>query len=638
MGYRVTAVEASAEVCRVLKAKAAAGVEGAVEAPCVVCQQASVPAEQRHPVEIMVLNQSICAPLQDNGFDLGLCVFTVLNYIVEEEGLRQFATVAANALRPEGKLLVSFVSDLAAMRNFFNRHPQAGKSPDGHCSAVRNINIQPLQETLYEYDEQSELTKDGQTAAYSNTFRLRSWSREQIVAAIEAAGFRMESDLTGKFSDSGEVYLLFSRNSSAEHSAEHRPAGAMASPREDAKAFLRSLKVQPDDSESILAETPENVLLLAGAVDRRRERTKVREAQDLLEHSHEHQVFFYPGSSSDWEPLCRFTHLCDTFIFCDWETEPGSVGEHFGVAGLTTEFVVTLDQGMVDYLSDNSRLHPRIWRIVKEVGGRPLKPWGKYARLARSVGNITRPIHFFFLGIEGVTTFFNLFTPMRTAPKIICLKGVGGFSGNWTGFHGWDQPLGQLVRRCDNRPTHLVAEGGPGTWPYPCLWQRFADWDRSPAAYVAEDYGPKPLQAKPLGGARRVVVKRGILTPEVVAGCPAVVLPISLYLQHQEQWPAQATIMLLVPPDQEGQLPANHKRVVLLGSKRAPLGELLGSLAQTCTNLGIDRVSSVGIGYEDEGPELDVWRRQSGPPLELTIYCEHGGDVESLGPFADEIQ
>jgi hypothetical protein len=68
------------------------------------------------------------------------------------------------------------------------------------------------------------------------------------------------------------------------------------------------------------------------------------------------------------------------------------------------------------------------------------------------------------------------------------------------------------------------------------------------------------------------------------------------------------------------------------------LGDLLDSLAQTCAELAINRVSSVGIGYEDEGPALDVWRRRAGGPVDLTIYCEHEGDVVSLGPFADEIK
>lgn len=94
-----------------------------------------------------------------------------------------------------------------------------------------------------------------------------------------------------------------------------------------------------------------------------------------------------------------------------------------------------------------------------------------------------------------------------------------------------------------------------------------------------------------------------------------------------------------MPPDQEGQLPHPDDRVRFLGQK-APLQNVLNNLAAVCGQKNIRRiarVASVGIGYEDEGPELDRWRRQGGMPLELTIYCEHEGDVVSFGPYADEI-
>jgi hypothetical protein len=639
MGYRVTAVEASAEMCRVLKAKAAAGVEGAVAAPCVVCQQSSVPTEQRHPVEVVVANQSICEPLPDNGFDLGLCVFTVLNYIVEKADIRHFASVAANAVHPGGKLLVSFIAKMAPMMGHFNDRPKSGKSPDGRCSAVRNISINPLQETLYEYAETSKLTRDGEPHLYPDKFRLREWSREQIVAAIEAAGFRDEQDLTPTFASSGEIYLLFSRDSPA----ENPPASVPARVGEDPKAFFKRMAVrnatEPDDSRSILPETPENVRLLTLTVESRRdhkERTKVRV---MLENIHKRRVFFYPGASVDWEPLHRFTHQCDTFIFCDWQTKPDVVVDKFAMPWLKTQMVLPLDEDTVKHLAEASRLHPRIWRIVKRDGPPPVAPWGKYARLVRKVGNEERTIHFFYLGMEGVTVFYNLFLPLRAAPQTICYKAMRGFSGNWTDFYNWDRPLGQLVRCCNTQPTFLVADyGKPDSWPYPRLWQRFPNWDGQPATYVKEDFQATAVHASSVGGPRRVIVRRGLLTPEAVADCEALVLPTSLYLEHYAQWPVDAQILLLAPPDQEGQLPKHPAAVHFASKRHAPLGHILKNVTEKCAELGIHRVSSVGIGYEDEGPELDEWRRQAGMPLELTIHCEHEGDVVSFGPYADEIQ
>ena len=67
-----------------------------------------------------------------------------------------------------------------------------------------------------------------------------------------------------------------------------------------------------------------------------------------------------------------------------------------------------------------------------------------------------------------------------------------------------------------------------------------------------------------------------------------------------------------------------------------PLGTALARLQRRCQ--GAEKIATVRLGFEDEGPELDQWRRQPGEPLELTIYCELPGDVESLGPHADVIQ
>jgi hypothetical protein len=94
----------------------------------------------------------------------------------------------------------------------------------------------------------------------------------------------------------------------------------------------------------------------------------------------------------------------------------------------------------------------------------------------------------------------------------------------------------------------------------------------------------------------------------------------------------------MAPPDQEGKIGNAHGDVVFLGKRHAPLGQALRRITDKCAELGIRRVSSIGIGYEDEGPELDAWRQQPGAPLELTIYCEQEGDVVSFGPHADVIQ
>jgi hypothetical protein len=294
----------------------------------------------------------------------------------------------------------------------------------------------------------------------------------------------------------------------------------------------------------------------------------------------------------------------------------------------------------VGYLADRNPL-PRSVRqgVGALVGGpaEPWKPWAKYAQLTRTVGDVKRKLHFFYLGMEGITAYFNLFAPHRMAPRVLCLK--FGMDHNAAAFWNWaDGLLGRIIRGVKAFPEQMVGVGGPGSdWPYPTLWQQFPGWPESPNAYVPANFGPGRIQSAPLADApRRVIVRRGCLTAGNVGDCDAIVLTLAAYTQHLASWPAHLRIFLLVPPDQGGQLPHPDDRVRFLGHK-APLQDVLNNLAAACGGDNIRRVASVGIGYEDEGPVLDQWRRQPGAPLELTIYCEHEGDVASFGPYADNI-
>ena len=412
-------------------------------------------------------------------------------------------------------------------------------------------------------------------------------------------------------------------------SAEHRPAGSQVSMAEDPKdVFRRATEV------ACYTDAPKHL------GERRARTQRQREAQLVLENLHEHRVFYYPGAGQEWEPLRRLTHLCDTFIFCDWNVAAESVTGDFGLVGVVTDFIIPLCKEDVAYLTDLQPLPRRIRDGVRDLAGADVKPWGKYAQLRRTVGDVTRNRHFFYLGMEGITAYFNLFAPQRTAPRVLCMK-FGGDPNAVLFGNGADGLLGRIIRGVKASPEQMVGVGGPGLdWPYPTLWQQFPGWPGSPNAYVRENFEPGQIQPTPLGGApRRVIVRRGLLTSENVGDCGAIVLTLEEYKQHLASWPAHLRIFLLVPPDQQGQLPRPDDRVRFLGYK-SPLQNVLNNLAAACGQENIRRVArvaSVGIGYEDEGPELDQWRRQAGMPLELTIYCEHEGDVESFGPHADEI-
>jgi hypothetical protein len=37
------------------------------------------------------------------------------------------------------------------------------------------------------------------------------------------------------------------------------------------------------------------------------------------------RILFYPAAGTDWNPLYRFSHLCDTFVFCDWQATAATI-------------------------------------------------------------------------------------------------------------------------------------------------------------------------------------------------------------------------------------------------------------------------------------------------------------------------
>src|ERR1035437_333411 len=260
--------------------------------------------------------------------------------------------------------------------------------------------------------------------------------------------------------------------------------------------------------------------------ERRAKTQRQREAQLVLENLHEHRVFYYPGSGQEWEPLRRLTHLCDTFIFCDWNVAAESVTGDFDLAGVVTDFIIPLCKEDVAYLADRNPLPRSVQQGVRALVGGPAEPWERwanYAQLTRTVGDVTQKLHFFYLGMDGITAYFNLFAPHRTAPRVLCMK-FGGDPNAVLFGNGADGLLGRIIRGVKASPEQMVGVGGPGLdWPYPTLWQQFPGWPESPNAYVRENFEPGQIQPTPSGGApRRVIVRRGLLTSENVGDCDAI--------------------------------------------------------------------------------------------------------------------
>ncbi len=174
-GYRVTAVEpSSAMLDKIRRSTIGAQVS------CVPCKMQDFTS--------------------DDHFDLALCVFTVVIYLLDEESLNRAFHAAAGSLMPGGHLLIDVPSRMTFSNRRVTRH-----------NFQRTVNLTPLDGSLYLYEDHIAVERDGQTRPYSDTFRIRCWEVEDVITVAQANGFVVEEALTSEFAMTGSHYLLFRR-------------------------------------------------------------------------------------------------------------------------------------------------------------------------------------------------------------------------------------------------------------------------------------------------------------------------------------------------------------------------------------------------------------------------------------------
>jgi SAM-dependent methyltransferase len=148
--------------------------------------------------------ETVCCRMQDElkspPFDLVLCVFTVLLYLLDESALNASFEGAAAALRPGGRLLFDIPS-----RQVFNSYRRA--SPEFE----RDVRVIPETEVVYRYEEHIRVRQGNDWVNYHDSFKIRHWEQSQVVNALNHAGFSVERDLGARFAGTGSHYYLARR-------------------------------------------------------------------------------------------------------------------------------------------------------------------------------------------------------------------------------------------------------------------------------------------------------------------------------------------------------------------------------------------------------------------------------------------
>ena len=177
LGYRITAVEPSGAMLRQLRSRSA-------------------------NLDIDLVASPMQEYQADRPHDFALCVFTVIAYLLDEQSLAAGMASAARSLAPGGLLLLDVP------------HPEVFESFDYDSGEIiRHVEIDGEGDTVYDYREDTALRNgDGTTSRYQDHFRIRRWTSEEVLAALDSVGFVRAVDVAARFSGLGADYLLMRRS------------------------------------------------------------------------------------------------------------------------------------------------------------------------------------------------------------------------------------------------------------------------------------------------------------------------------------------------------------------------------------------------------------------------------------------
>ena len=176
-GYDILAVEPCREMVDQLEAKA-----------------------RRRGLKIRTVCQRMQDFRSDSQFDMALCVFTVLLYLLDNHALVKAIQAAGSALRTGGLLLID-VPDAQVFRSYEISNDQIS----------RRVRVEKKDGDIYQYEETTEIRLGGKHLRYDDRFLIRYWEPSQILGALTSSGFLCRQDLSQEFAGAGARYLLMEK-------------------------------------------------------------------------------------------------------------------------------------------------------------------------------------------------------------------------------------------------------------------------------------------------------------------------------------------------------------------------------------------------------------------------------------------
>jgi len=134
----------------------------------------------------------------DTPFDIALCVFTVLLYLLDEESLKKSIQAAANALKHDGLMLID-IPLKAVFQSYHTNTP----------TIQRDVSIQPSQDhDIYLYTDRITMKMEEQNTTYRDSFCIRHWKMDDVMKILSDSGFVVIRNMSEEFTGAGSNYLL----------------------------------------------------------------------------------------------------------------------------------------------------------------------------------------------------------------------------------------------------------------------------------------------------------------------------------------------------------------------------------------------------------------------------------------------
>lgn len=198
-----------------------------------------------------------------------------------------------------------------------------------------------------------------------------------------------------------------------------------------------------------------------------------------------HSVFFYPAGLYDGSPLCHFSDLCTTFIYCDVAFNPAELvgGMQTMMAQVGAEFTLPLgiEEIGVSEFGFSTDKHP-------DCFGRHMSPqyragYEEVATIVRQHGGPSgrkfecrikgRSITVICLCAESALCYAALFTRQNVAPRAVCLKQHIPDQRRLAGIDEWYGPLGRAVADSPQPEFVVTGHAREDDWPWQTEARRF---------------------------------------------------------------------------------------------------------------------------------------------------------------------